>query len=248
VKYIWSLALQFLLMLLLIPKDKNDGERELFKNQNWKPWHVLILISLMNLISIFSNYFLRFEFVKDLIRIIPFASHLLYFCVLLILVKFQDQLSIQAIGFKTNKKQVLIAIVITLGWYTMLCTPLYFKKGSGILILDVVKKINNLGFTWSYAAILFHYIILGPIIEEIIFRGVLYSPYRKKYGPTVAVLLTSLFFCAFHPIRAFVVTLIDGIIFGTLYEKTESIIPPIIAHCTINFLAHITSFILLRMT
>jgi len=40
--------------------------------------------------------------------------------------------------------------------------------------------------------------LLAPLIEELLFRGVLYGGYRRSFGPTRAALLTTLIFWALH--------------------------------------------------
>lgn len=75
-------------------------------------------------------------------------------------------------------------------------------------------------------------IILGPIIEEGIFRGLLYSPLYRKVGRTTAIILTSIIWSHghFETLLPSVGIFINGLILGWLYNRSGSLIHPIIFH------------------
>jgi len=77
--------------------------------------------------------------------------------------------------------------------------------------------------------------ILGPIIEEIFFRGFLYSAVRKRFGIIVGVLLSSALFSMLHTnIASFLPIMVLGILMAFLYETTNSLITPIAVHILHN--------------
>jgi Predicted metal-dependent membrane protease len=78
-------------------------------------------------------------------------------------------------------------------------------------------------------------VIIAPIGEEIIFRGMVTKLLLEEYRPTKAILISALIFGVIHfnPAQipgAFII----GILFGWLYYKTGSIIPGIILHFVNN--------------
>jgi len=78
-------------------------------------------------------------------------------------------------------------------------------------------------------------IILAPILEEIICRGIILKGLLNKYSPIIAILVSSLIFGIMHLnpwqfIGAFGI----GIINGWIYWKTKNIVLPIIIHFTNN--------------
>lgn len=78
-------------------------------------------------------------------------------------------------------------------------------------------------------------VIVAPIAEEIISRGMITKLLLEEYRPTKAILISALIFGLMHfnPAQipgAFVL----GVLFGWLYYKTGSIIPGIILHFTNN--------------
>ena len=77
--------------------------------------------------------------------------------------------------------------------------------------------------------------ILGPIIEEIFFRGFLYSAIRKRFGVIAGVLLSSALFSMLHTnIASFLPIMVLGILMAFLYETTSSLITPITVHILHN--------------
>lgn len=72
--------------------------------------------------------------------------------------------------------------------------------------------------------------IIGPVLEEIIFRGLILKS-MKRYGNFTAVITTSILFAMFHlNLVQFVQPILIGMILGFVTLKSESIIPAIIIH------------------
>ena len=80
--------------------------------------------------------------------------------------------------------------------------------------------------------------ILGPILEELLFRGAITKVLLKKYNPVVAILISGLIFGIFHmnPAQVVGATLI-GFILAWIYYKTYSLIPCILIHIMNNSLS-----------
>lgn len=80
--------------------------------------------------------------------------------------------------------------------------------------------------------------ILGPILEELLFRGAITKVLLKKYNPVAAILISGLIFGIFHmnPAQIVVATLI-GFVLAWIYYKTRSLIPCILIHILNNSLS-----------
>lgn len=90
---------------------------------------------------------------------------------------------------------------------------------------------------WFFLLHSFIAISIGPVIEEIIFRGFFYPPLRKKLGVPAAVLISSLIFLLWHFLtnpKELVLVFLTGILLAYIYEKTMSLVPCIIVHSIIN--------------
>lgn len=83
--------------------------------------------------------------------------------------------------------------------------------------------------------------ILGPIAEELIFRGLLYDRLsRRRIGPTVAIVLLAAVWAAIHigyPPGVIAVLFVDGLLLGFARRQTGSVILPILMHVMWNLYA-----------
>jgi len=73
--------------------------------------------------------------------------------------------------------------------------------------------------------------IIGPVAEEILFRGIIYGFFRR-WGVLTALILSSIIFVLAHPTLSGIPVpqLIGGIVFAIAYEKEGSLIVPITIH------------------
>lgn len=80
--------------------------------------------------------------------------------------------------------------------------------------------------------------IIGPVLEELLFRGAITKALLQQYRPTKAILLSALFFGVFHinPSQILPAFLI-GILFAWTYYKTGSLLPCILMHILNNSLS-----------
>ncbi len=99
----------------------------------------------------------------------------------------------------------------------------------------------------SIAMLALSIIILTPIIEEFLFRGLLQGYFRNFLSPWVSILLSSLFFTGLHfsfsqglgNIPLLFSLYILSIFLGLAYEKRHSLSAPIILHSIFNFLSFV---------
>ncbi|MBI2094990.1 MAG: CPBP family intramembrane metalloprotease [Candidatus Omnitrophica bacterium] len=77
--------------------------------------------------------------------------------------------------------------------------------------------------------------VVGPVAEEIFFRGFVYGAFRKKFGTVAGALAAASLFSAMHmSLVAFLPILCLGLFLIYLYEKTGSLVPSITAHIAHN--------------
>ncbi|TCT18943.1 hypothetical protein EDD68_12051 [Melghiribacillus thermohalophilus] len=88
-------------------------------------------------------------------------------------------------------------------------------------------------------------ILYAPILEEIVFRKILFGTFYKKMNFFLAALLSSLIFGIIHmePEHLLIYASM-GLVFAYLYVKTKRIIVPIMAHLGMNSLAVMTQYFL----
>jgi membrane protease YdiL (CAAX protease family) len=100
------------------------------------------------------------------------------------------------------------------------------------LALQALKSSGSAG---ELAALAVVTIILAPVAEETLFRGILY-PTIKQYGfPRAALWGTSALFALIHfNFAIFIPLLLLALVLVWLYEKTDNLLAPIAAHVAFN--------------
>ena len=76
---------------------------------------------------------------------------------------------------------------------------------------------------------------VGPVIEELVFRGLLYRAFERQWGWVVSMVLTSLLFGLAHPNRILAAAL-GSIVLIWLLRRTGSLRACVIVHVTYNVL------------
>lgn len=77
--------------------------------------------------------------------------------------------------------------------------------------------------------------IIGPILEELIFRKIIFGTLYEKYNFFIAATVSSLLFAAVHmELEHLLLYSAMGFTFAFLYAKTKRIFVPIFAHVTMN--------------
>lgn len=95
-------------------------------------------------------------------------------------------------------------------------------------------------FTLAFIAI-----VLAPVAEETLFRGILY-PFLKDLGhPRLALWGTSALFALIHfNLAIFLPLLLLALLLVWVYEKTDNLLAPIAAHAAFNAVNFILIFVL----
>ena len=97
------------------------------------------------------------------------------------------------------------------------------------VIMDILGEIDS--------PLLFAFVtaIAAPVTEELFFRGFLFKGFREKYGWVNALMFSSIIFALFHgQIATLIPTFLLGALFAYIYQRTESVLPGMILHFTVN--------------
>jgi hypothetical protein len=94
---------------------------------------------------------------------------------------------------------------------------------------------EQLHFSPTWVAVkLISTMTLVPIIEELVFRGLVLRRLREKYSTLVAIILSALLFALVHFNKSFLGSFLHGIIFAVLAVKYGSLYMPILLHGLYN--------------
>ena len=77
--------------------------------------------------------------------------------------------------------------------------------------------------------------VLAPLVEELVFRGLLYGWVAGRWGGLPALVVSSLAFAAAHFEPAHIVLVLPlGLLFGWLRRRTDSLLPSLFSHIVNN--------------
>lgn len=104
-------------------------------------------------------------------------------------------------------------------------------------LMAMLPSIENAGVGRGFWACVTA-VVLAPVFEEILCRGLVLETVRRRWGDAVAVLISALFFGLVHvePSTALAGFVVGGI-FGTIYIRTHSLFSTIILHSINNAFA-----------
>lgn len=139
-------------------------------------------------------------------------------------------------ALKNNqKKSILIGIVLMLG------VGFYFVSHNSITLIQkymTMPKAIEEAFeemAVSPAVMAFSVVVVAPIFEEIICRGIFLEGFLKRYNKWVALIASALLFGAIHGnLPQFLYATFLGLILGYVYMKTRSLILSIMLHAFNN--------------
>ena len=80
-------------------------------------------------------------------------------------------------------------------------------------------------------------VLLGPIVEELVYRGVMWQACRRLMGPWWSILVTSVAFAIYHGperIADFPGLFVGGVVFGWLRYRSGSLHPCLVGRSVYN--------------
>jgi membrane protease YdiL (CAAX protease family) len=183
---------------------------------------------------------IAFRLVTVAITVSPLLALSIMRCleaVLLVLITVRFERDPEAIGLSRSK--ILPGLRKGLIWSAC------FGIAAGVMYLvlllvgfNALKLLNGPKLSsWKEVAGLFLAgCVMGPISEEIFFRGIIYGFFRH-WGVMIAVLSSTVIFVLTHPVGGNLplTQLVGGIIFALAYEKEQSLMVPITIHGLGNF-------------
>ncbi len=149
-------------------------------------------------------------------------------------------------------KKIDFSVLRSAKTYGYIIASFFFVMIIQYLIIFVLKLENpsaqpeELGFLqvtrgFEYVLLFIAIVILTPIKEEIIYRGILHRFLETRHHFWIGLIVSSLIFGVAHITGGIIITpTIMGIAFVVLFKVTNSLVPGIILHMLWNLLAYIT--------
>jgi uncharacterized protein len=192
--------------------------------------------------TVFSLPFLNFEKLNDsqYSRDIKMSIVYIIIVTLTILVayfiNFKRKLTLN-LRFTLKRFNMFPLILLTLFSF-QLAINLPFQKLYYIL---VGKILHN---SYGSLVIILSAILIGPFLEEILFRGIILKGLLSNYTPKKAILISSIIFGLIHGQPSMIPGAICfGLLFGYIYYKTNSIGITVLLHAATNLFGIVASYL-----
>jgi len=128
----------------------------------------------------------------------------------------------------------LVAIPI-LWFYSMLYQVLLYQYGFNLYLQDVAQVFLAPAPVLERVAMYFVAIILAPVFEEFVFRGVLLPWVVRRVGLWQGIAVVSLVFAGMHMhLPSFLPLFLLSVMFCVAYARTRSLLVPIGMHACFN--------------
>ena len=128
-------------------------------------------------------------------------------------------------GFNVDMEWMYVAIIA----YILIKS----RKYSAETNQNIFSKIE---FRYVFLIVIVN-VLISPISEEIIFRGIILNRLKLVVSVNVAILISSLCFGVLHGYGSIVSAFVFGLCMCILYIKTDNILVPVAAHIMNNFFA-----------
>jgi membrane protease YdiL (CAAX protease family) len=147
--------------------------------------------------------------------------------------RIRDFLALRPSHFAFYPLAIVLGVSATLpmDWMYERIRSLFPAEGDAILWIDLFYQMPMA----QRLAVAASAVVLGPLVEEALFRGALWRPLRKEHTPVAVVVTTAVFFALVHldAERLFPVTLL-GLALGHLRWASGSLVPPLLVHMAFN--------------
>ena len=149
----------------------------------------------------------------------------------------------EALGLQNDnwKLQLLLTVTVLAAAFPVLqglklvSEIMLHKMNWSVEDQSAVEMFINIKSGWSRVYFCFFTIVIAPVAEEFIFRGILFSAAKKSGWPVLGWVGVSFLFAIAHfnaPI--FLPLFVLALTLTWLYEKTEGLFAPIMAHSLFN--------------
>ena len=193
---------------------------------------LFLLIAILQFVKPIS--FTEFE-LADRLRTVLFPSTVITFCIFYPIFshKYQKE-KIHSVALRKNK----ILYYVLFGVLTSFVIHIFFLNLERVLPIPATLSSTSVTYDWFYIGRVFSTALIGPILEEYLFRGFLYQEAKKWMKPMRAILLITLIFVLCHTtVYSFLAAIVISFIVIDALEKEKSITAPILFHMFYNLIA-----------
>ncbi|MFC6230545.1 CPBP family intramembrane glutamic endopeptidase [Paenibacillus allorhizosphaerae] len=136
----------------------------------------------------------------------------------------------------TDYNKILKSRQNVMAYFNCFQFSIYAQAATSIIFGTSVGAYD--GILDSFAIMPVYAVIIAPIAEEIVYRKIIFSFLSKFMNFWIASSISSTIFALGHfNLNRFIGYFITGMIFCYFYKKSQSILPMMAAHSSINFIS-----------
>ena len=125
--------------------------------------------------------------------------------------------------------QLPVFVACLEGSYRLLGRPQF-----QIQVLEIARHTDVMYRGLFFVAV----VVMAPVLEEVIFRGLILSGFRRRLGPGAAIVVSALLFALVHPPSTYFPIFWLGLLFGWIYVYTRNLLVPMALHALHNALQY----------
>ena len=191
-----------------------------------------------------TNAIVRATALDGLVKVgVETGLHLVLVCLLVLAVSPLRRMAVSALTRTVAPRARLevggiavASIALAYGTAAGLALAAWFQDGQA----GVERMIVNVDRDWAYAfsgeglTRLCLAVVLGPVVEEVLFRGFIYRAFEVQWGWAASMFATSILFGLYHP--HFWSSFACSVLFVCLLRRTGSLWAPILVHMFFNLM------------
>lgn len=140
---------------------------------------------------------------------------------------------------KTNLTLLLLSIIVSFSYSTLFYLLTYNNSiENSLMIHNSAEYYSNIFSGFGIIMMIINLIIIAPLSEEIVLRGIVFTRIETTTNPITAIAVTSLLFGFMHLTAGGVILVIGafimGAMLGLIFYKTNSLLACFIAHAFAN--------------
>ena len=139
--------------------------------------------------------------------------------------------------FKNAVGIIFLGIILSLGLNFLFAVSGFLQSS------ETYNQVAERQFSLPLLSAVLLYGIWSPLVEEVMFRGIVYRVLKKYFHQMVAVFGSALIFGLYHGNSVqLVYGTIMGIVMALLYEKHQTLIAPILFHGAANTAIYVVTY------
>lgn len=216
----------------------SDGNMKLSLNF-WQAFFFTVVITAMGvayfaLISNLYPIFIKNNWPGWIPSILDGLGRLVYALPIVLLLAWKSESNLRHQLFVPRAAELMFTVTVVIFLYVVFLSYRYFFIGE----IPQLREFSYLKERWLYVI---GTIVMAPIIEEVLFRGLFLNQFLIKYKTFIAILLSSFLFAITHltPITAIYAFLFSIVLSLLYYKFKQSLIIAIVFHMIWNILSQV---------